>query len=86
MGVVVVFLLFILDKRTPILRINDILKTHSPKHFESVVIGKDIWVWLGVGLGCQLLIVQLLYAEAGIIPRWSGNMGATIFPVSKARM
>ncbi len=63
--IIVIIILFINDERTP--RLDNEKSTNSLPQQDS-----RLWVWLGVGFGCHMFIIQLLYIDAATLPGWSG--------------
>ena len=72
-GVLVIAVLFVLDERTPVLRMDQVIKAKvPPRSYQIIQVDRHVWVWLGVGFGCQLFLVQLLYIDPNIVLRWCG--------------
>ena len=83
LSVIVITSLFIMDKRTPIIQVSEISKIQTPRRKplgKVMDIEDHMWVWLWVGLGCQLFIIQTIYADTSILLRWAGLLQAQFSP------
>ena len=72
LAILVIIALFVFDERTPLLKADE-SKTQEDTD-------RHLWAWLGVGFGCHMFIIQLLYIDATILPGWSGITGISLWP------
>ena len=80
LAALIILSLYRTDYRTPVLHKKEVKQfaaTSPPTTRTEEDSHPHGWVWSGVGFGALLFVMQSLFGDAALIPRWVGLMTVT---------
>lgn len=77
LAVFVTLALYRMDYRTPVIHKKEVLQSVDLPPPAKEDSHPNNWVWSGVGFGALLFVMQSLFGDAALIPRWVGLMSIT---------